>query len=74
LVEAVIKAADGGIAVVFANLGAGTASAKFSLAQFGLSTTKASGYNVWTGKTSSFSGVSISLSAGQTTLIVMKGL
>lgn len=73
-VEAVIKAADGGTAVLFANLGAGTASAKFTLAQFGLSTARASGYNVWTGKTSNFSGVSVTLSAGQTTLTVMKGL
>lgn len=73
-VEAVIKAADGGTAVLFANLGAGTASAQFTLAQFGLSTARASGYNVWTGKTSSFSGASVTLNAGQTTLIVMKGL
>lgn len=71
-VEAVLKNADGGRAVLFVNLGTGTANGTFTLAQLGVSGTRASGYNVWTGRTATFSGMSVSLAPGQTMLMVMK--
>jgi alpha-galactosidase len=72
-VEAVTKGAAGGLAVLLANLGAHTASARFTLPQLGITTARAAGYNVWAGKTTTFSGVSVKLGAGQTMLLVLKG-
>ena len=44
----------------------------FTLAQLGISTHTASGYNVWRNETTVFSGVSITLAAGQTETAVIK--
>ncbi|HWE88932.1 MAG TPA: glycoside hydrolase family 27 protein [Pseudonocardiaceae bacterium] len=71
-IEAVMKNADNGTAVLFANTGSGTGSGTFSLAQFGISTATASGYNVWKNEITTFSGVSITLAAGQTETVVIK--
>ncbi|MGH3282110.1 MAG: glycoside hydrolase family 27 protein, partial [Trebonia sp.] len=73
-VEALMKGADGGLAVLYANIGTGTATARFKLSQFGFKTSRASGYNVWKNKTTTFSGITVTLGAGQTALVVMKGL
>jgi alpha-galactosidase len=73
-VEAVFKKADGGTAVLFANLGTGTATATFTLAQLGITATEATGHNIWNGKTSTFSGVNLTLGAGQTETLVIKPL
>jgi alpha-galactosidase len=71
-VEAVTKQADGGTAVLFANLGSGSATGTFTLAQLGVNAARASGYNVWKGNTTTFSGVSVTLAAGQTETLVIK--
>ncbi len=71
-IEAVMKKADGGEAVLFANLGTGSGTGTFTLAQLGISTARATGYNVWKNSTSSFSGVSVTLAAGQTETLVIK--
>jgi alpha-galactosidase len=71
-IEAVIKKADGGEAVLFANLGGGTGSATFTLSQLGISTARASGYNVWKNTTSIFNAVTLTLGAGQTETVVIK--
>lgn len=71
-IEAVIKKADGGQAVLFANLGTGSSTGTFTLAQLGITTARATGYNVWKNSTTSFSGVSVTLAAGQTEILVIK--
>ena len=71
-IEAVMKAADNGTAVLFANTGFGTGSGTFTLAQFGINTATATGYNVWRNETTTFSGVSITLAAGETETVVIK--
>jgi hypothetical protein len=72
-IEALMKPdPQGGVAVLLANLGTGTGSGHFKLSQFGLTTSRASGYNVWTGAMNTFSGVSITLGAGQTELLILK--
>lgn len=59
----------GGQAVCFVNMGAGPASALFSLSQLGISTPSAIAKNVWTGTTGSpFSAASINLAVSQTKL------
>jgi alpha-galactosidase len=63
---------EGGIAVLFVNLGTGTGTGRFSLSQLGITSARASGYNVWTRRTTTFSGVSITLEAGQTMLVQIK--
>ncbi len=74
-IEALMKPdPEGGTAVLFVNLGAGAGTGHFSLSQLGIASARASGYNVWTGKTSAFSGVSVTLKAGQTMLVQVKGL
>lgn len=73
-IEAVFKQADGGTAVLFANLGSGTSSSTFTLAQLGISAATASGYNVWKNQTTTFSAVSLTLAAGQTETLVIKPL
>jgi hypothetical protein len=70
--EAVIKPADGGTAVLFANLGTGTGTGTFTLSQLGISAPQASGYNIWKNQTTTFSGVTITLPAGQTETLVIK--
>lgn len=70
-IEAVFKSADGGTAVLFANLGTGTGTGTFTLSQLGISASEASGYNVWKNTTTTFSGVSVTLAAGQTETLVV---
>lgn len=70
--EAVFKNADGGTAVLFANLSTGTSTGTFTLSQLGINTTDATGYNVWKNETTTFSSVSVTLPAGQTETVVMK--
>jgi alpha-galactosidase len=70
--EAVFKSADGGVAVLFANLGTGTSTGTFTLSQFGISASGASGYNVWKNETTTFSGISVTLPAGATETMVIK--
>ena len=71
-IEAVVKNADGGRAVLFANLGTGTGTGTFTLSQLGISTPEASGYNVWKNETTTFSSVNVTLAAGQTEMVVIK--
>jgi alpha-galactosidase len=70
--EAVFKKADGGTAVLLANLGTGTSTATFTLAQLGITTAEATGYNVWKNETTTFGGVTVTLAAGQTETLVIK--
>ena len=70
-IEAVFKQTSIGTAVLFANLGTGSATGTFTLSQFGISTPEASGYNVWKDETTTFSGVSVTLPAGQTETVLM---
>jgi alpha-galactosidase len=70
--EAVYKSADGGTAVLFANLGTGTTTGDFTLSQLGINTSQATGYNVWKGETTTFSGVHLTLPAGQTETLILK--
>ena len=71
-IEAVTKSVDGGRAVLLANLGTGTGSGTFTLSELGIGTATASGYNVWKNETTTFSGVSVTLAAGQTETLVLK--
>ena len=71
-IEAVFKSADGGTAVLFANLGTGTGTGTFTLSQLGISTAEATGYNVWKNETTTFSGVTVTLPAGQTETVIIK--
>ena len=72
--EALIKPdPEGGIAVLFVNLGTGAATGRFSLSQLGITSARASGCDVWTGETTTFSEVSVTLEAGQTLLVQIKG-
>jgi alpha-galactosidase len=69
-IEALMKPDPaGGIAVLFVNLGPDTSTGRFSLSEFGINSASASGHNVWTGITTTFTGVSVTLEAGQTTLM-----
>jgi alpha-galactosidase len=72
-IQALVKAdPEGGIAVLFVNLGSGTGTGQFSLSDLGVTSATASGTNVWTGATTTFSDVSVTLEAGQTTLMQIK--
>ena len=74
-VEAVIKPdPEGGVAVLFANLGTGAGNGKFTLAQLGISQARATGYNIWSARTTTFGSVSVTLNAGQTSLLQIKGI
>jgi len=64
----------GGTAALFVNLGAGTSTGRFPLAQFGITSARASGHNVWTGATTTFDEVSVTIEEGQTTLVQIKGI
>ena len=69
-IEALMKPdPNGGMAVLFVNLGTGAGTGRFSLSQFEITSARASGYNVWTGITTTFTGVSVTLEEGQTTLL-----
>jgi hypothetical protein len=63
---------EGGLAVLFANFGTGTGSGRFALSQFGITTSKGSGYNVWTGRMNTFSAIAVTMGAGQTMLFILK--
>ena len=69
-IEALAKGADGGKAVLLVNTGTGTGSGHFTNAQLHLPA-RATGRNVWTGRTVSFTGISITLPAGATELLVV---
>jgi hypothetical protein len=72
-IEALMKPDPaGGIAVLFVNLGPDTSTGHFELSEFGINSAAASGHNVWTGITTAFTGVSVTLEAGQTTLMQIK--
>jgi hypothetical protein len=74
-IEALMKPhPEGGTAVLFVNLGTGTSTGRFALSAFGITSARASGYNVWTGETTTFSEVSVTLEAGQTSLVQLKGI
>src|ERR1700753_3827768 len=62
----------GGTAVLFVNLGPGTNTGRFSLGQFGINTARATGHDVWTGATTTFDEVSVTIEEGQTTLVQIK--
>jgi alpha-galactosidase len=70
--EAVFKSADGGTAVLFANLGTGTSTGNFTLSQLGIAAPEATGYNVWKHETTTFSGVTVTLPAGGTETVLIK--
>lgn len=73
-VEAVIKPGPGGgSAVLLANLSSRASTGHFTLAQLGLAASHATSRNVWTGATHSLSGISVTLGADQTELLVLKG-
>jgi alpha-galactosidase len=71
-IEAVFKNADGGTAVLLANLGTGTSTGTFTLSQLGINVPEATGYNVWRNETTTFTGVTVTLPAGQTETLVIK--
>jgi alpha-galactosidase len=72
-IQALMKSdPTGGIAVLFVNLGPGTDTGRFSLPQFGITSATASGYDLWTGITTTFNEVSVTLEAGQTMLMQIK--
>jgi hypothetical protein len=62
----------GGTAVLFVNLGTGTNTGRFALARLGITTARASGQDVWTGATTTFGDVSVTLEEGQTRLVQIK--
>jgi alpha-galactosidase len=70
-IEAVIKKTGSGQAVLLANLGTGSGTGTFTLSQLGISTAKATGYNVWKNQTTTFSGVSVTLAVGQTETLII---
>ncbi|MGH3165956.1 MAG: hypothetical protein ACRDN0_08680, partial [Trebonia sp.] len=73
-IEAVFKQTNDGTAVLFANLdtGTGTDTGTFTLSQLGISTPDATGYNVWKNETTIFSGINVTLPAGQTETVLIK--
>jgi alpha-galactosidase len=74
-IEALMKPdPTGGIAVLFVNLGTGPSTGRFALSQFGIAAAKASGDNVWTGETTIFDEVSVTLAEGQTTLVRLRAI
>ena len=69
-IEALLKPDPrGGTAVLFVNLGPDTSSGSFSLSQLGITSERAAGLNVWTGATTDLTEVSVTLEAGQTSLL-----
>ena len=73
-VEALMKPdPEGGTAVLFVNLGTGTVTGRFSLPQLGITADRASGHDVWTGETTTFSEVSVTLEGEQTLLLQVEG-
>jgi alpha-galactosidase len=74
-IEALMKPhPEGGVAVLFVNLGSDTGTGRFALSDFGITAARASGYDVWTGETTTFSEVAVTLEAGQTSLVRLKGI
>ncbi len=64
----------GGTAVLFVSLGTGAATARFALSDFGITSARARGSDVWTGETTTFTDVSVTLEAGQTVLMQIEGV
>lgn len=74
-IEALMKPhPEGGIAALFVNLGTDTRTGRFALSEFGITAARASAHNVWTGETTTFSEVSVTLEARQTSLVQIKGI
>ena len=73
-IEALVKGADGGAAVLLVNLGRTAATGKFSLSQLHISAKRASIYNVWIGSTRIASKLVYTLAPENTALLVLKGL
>lgn len=69
-VQAFVKPADGGTVIYLSNTGTGTASASFTLKQLGITAAKVSGRNVWTGGTATWGGISVTIPAGGSSLLV----
>jgi alpha-galactosidase len=59
----------GGIAVLFVNVGPQTGTGRFSLPDLGITSARATGRNVWTESSVTLTEVSVTLEAGQTTLM-----
>lgn len=68
---AVIKGADGGYSVLLANTGSFAQHASFTLPALHVKYTHARDLNVWTRSTGGLTGVSVTLSPGQTYLLVL---
>jgi hypothetical protein len=69
-IEALVKPdPHGGTAVLFVNLGPDTSTGSFGLSQFGITGERATGQDVWTGATTDLTEVSVTLEAGQTSLL-----
>jgi alpha-galactosidase len=62
----------GGIAALFVNLGPETGTGRFSLPELGIASAPAIAHDVWTGNTLTLTEVSVTLGAGQTTLMQIK--
>ena len=74
-IEALLKPDPaGGTAVLFVNLGTGAATGQFALSQLGIASARATAHDVWTGETAALSEVSVTLAAGQTSLLQITGL
>jgi alpha-galactosidase len=71
-VTAVVKGADGGMSLLLANTGTGTASAAFTLPEVHVNKASASILNVWTGATGMTGGIRITLPPGGTALYILK--
>lgn len=70
--RAVVKGADGGIAVLLVNSGTKTAHGAFTLPQLHVKGTHRPYVNVWTGAAGTISGVTATLAPGATTLLVIR--
>lgn len=73
-IQALVKGADGGTAVMLENTGSATASVSLTLAQLGISFPHASALNVWTGKTATLRSVTVRLAPGTASLLVLKSV
>jgi hypothetical protein len=64
----------GGTAVLLVSLGTGTATARFALSDFGITSARARVSDVWTGETTTVTDLSVTLEAGQTVLMQIEGV
>jgi alpha-galactosidase len=70
-IQAVVKGADGGMAVMLVNNGTKAAHGAFTLAQLHVRGTHLPYKNIWTGLGGTLSGVSVSLPPGATELLLV---